>query len=179
MNNPAKFSKYLEKELRSDHAGETGAVFIYKGIACIAKLTKDTVLLELANHHGATESEHLRLIESILPEKMRSKLLVLWRLAGWLIGALPALFGRKAVFATIAAVETFVEKHYQAQIDHIETYGAPYGLLGLLRKCQADEIAHKIEAIASVSKDQNFILNLWCSIVGWGSSSAVVVARVV
>ena len=147
MNNAPKYSSYLERELRSDHAGETGAVFIYKGIACIAKLSKDAVLLELARHHGLTESEHLKLIESILPEKMRSKLLVLWRLAGWLIGALPSLFGRKAVFATIVAVETFVEKHYQTQIDHIENYGAPYGLLGLLKKCQADEIAHKAEAI--------------------------------
>jgi demethoxyubiquinone hydroxylase (CLK1/Coq7/Cat5 family) len=36
----------------------------------------------------------------------------LWRVAGWLTGALPALFGRAAVLRTIDAVETFVEGHY-------------------------------------------------------------------
>ena len=35
---------------------------------------------------------------------------------GWLTGALPALFGRKAIFATIEAVETFVDHHYAQQI---------------------------------------------------------------
>lgn len=31
-------NSYLVRELRSNHAGETGAVYIYKGIAAIAKL---------------------------------------------------------------------------------------------------------------------------------------------
>ena len=30
-------STHLERELRSDHAGETGAVFIYRGIATVAR----------------------------------------------------------------------------------------------------------------------------------------------
>ena len=34
---------------------------------------------------------------------------------GWLTGAL-LLFGRKAIFATIEAVETFVDHHYAQQI---------------------------------------------------------------
>ena len=37
----APYSKYLEQELRSDHAGETGAVYIYKGIIAVATLLKD------------------------------------------------------------------------------------------------------------------------------------------
>jgi ubiquinone biosynthesis monooxygenase Coq7 len=74
-------NNYLERELRSDHAGETGAVFIYKGIAKVAKIINDSELSHLANEHGATESEHLALIESVLPVNLRSRLLVLWCIA--------------------------------------------------------------------------------------------------
>ena len=42
-----KLSTYLERELRSDHAGETGAVSIYQGIAAVAKWRGDEVMLSL------------------------------------------------------------------------------------------------------------------------------------
>jgi 3-demethoxyubiquinol 3-hydroxylase len=168
---------YLERELRSDHAGETGAVFIYKGIAAVAKISNDAELLSLAKHHGATEEAHLQLIESVLANHLRSHLLALWRIAGWLIGAIPAMFGRRAVYATVMAVETFVEQHYQSQIDYLIKSGTDPELLALLKRCQADEIAHKNEAKAMVLAALPFALRIWCAVVRWGSSSAVMVAR--
>jgi ubiquinone biosynthesis monooxygenase Coq7 len=75
----APYSKYLEQELRSDHAGETGAVYIYKGIIAVATLLKDQELIRFAEEHGATEAEHLQLIEAVLKEKYRSRLLGPWR----------------------------------------------------------------------------------------------------
>ena len=104
---------HLQRELRSDHAGETGAVYIYKGIVAVAQWRDDVEMLTFAKAHGATEADHLSQIEHWLPMAQRSLLLGPWRLAGWLTGALPALFGRRAVFGTIAAVETFVDHHYQ------------------------------------------------------------------
>ena len=171
------YSVYLERELRSDHAGETGAVYIYKGIIAIATLRKDPELINFAEHHGATEAEHLRLIEDVLEKNYRSRLLVPWRIAGWLTGAIPALFGRKAVYATIAAVETFVEQHYQQQIDHIKKQGGHEELLELLIQCQADEIAHKDEARSKAIAPMSPILRLWCMLVGSGSATAVLLAR--
>ena len=171
------YSKYLEQELRSDHAGETGAVYIYKGIIAVATLRKDRDLIDFAQHHGATEAEHLKLIELVLEKKYRSHLLGLWRLAGWLTGAIPTLFGRKAVYATIDAVETFVEKHYQQQIDYLKQQGGHDQLLELLLRCQADEIAHKNEARSKASSALPGILRLWCALVGGGSAGAVLLAR--
>jgi len=168
---------YLERELRSDHAGETGAVYIYKGIAAVAKISNDAELLSLAKHHGATEEAHLQLIESVLANNLRSHLLAMWRVAGWLIGAIPAMFGRRAVYATIMAVETFVEQHYQSQIDYLIKSGTSPDLLALLKRCQADEIAHKNEAKAMVFEVLPLALRVWCAVVRWGSSSAVMVAR--
>ena len=76
------YSAYIEQELRSDHAGETGAVYIYKGIIAIATLRKDQELIRFAKNHGSTEAEHLQLMESVLEKKYRSLLLGPWRIAG-------------------------------------------------------------------------------------------------
>jgi len=48
-------SIHLQRELRSDHAGELGAVFIYRGMMQVAKLKKDRALLEFAAAHSATD----------------------------------------------------------------------------------------------------------------------------
>ncbi len=173
-------SLHMERELRSDHAGETGAVFIYRGIAAIVAWRGDAELLAFARRHGDTEAEHLRLVEAWLPPHRRSRLLGPWRLAGWLTGALPALAGRRAVHATIAAVETFVDLHYQQQIDHLQRHGGPDGLLPLLQRCQADERHHRQEAeqaAARAGAELPWPLRLWCATVGAGSAAAVVLAR--
>lgn len=174
----ALFSPYLQQELRSDHAGETGAVYIYKGITAIAKLSNDIELMSFAQNHGATEAEHLKLMETVLSTDLQSGLLLLWRVAGWLIGAISASFGRKTVYATIAAVETFVEQHYQAQIDYLQSNCSHDGLLELLLRCQADEIEHKHQAsIANNGSKPGFILRAWCSLISIGSRGAVAVCR--
>ena len=173
----APLSVYLERELRSDHAGETGAVAIYKGIAAVATWRGDDELLNFALQHGATEAEHLRLIEAWFPPARHSRLLGPWRIARWLTGALPALFGRRAVYATVAAVETFVDQHYQQQIDHLQCHGGPDGLLALLLRCQSDERHHRDEAAGLAGTRVSWLLRAWCRVVGSGSAAAVVLAR--
>ncbi|MBC7446006.1 MAG: demethoxyubiquinone hydroxylase family protein, partial [Polaromonas sp.] len=42
----------LVADLRSDHAGETGAVWIYRGMLCV---TRDAAVRTFATHHLATE----------------------------------------------------------------------------------------------------------------------------
>ncbi|WP_231624541.1 demethoxyubiquinone hydroxylase family protein [Limnohabitans sp. 63ED37-2] len=184
MNNPAppehpshQLSRHMVREMRSDHAGETGAVYIYKGITAVARWRQDAQLLAFAKEHGDTEAEHLRLLEAWLPAYQPSRLLVPWCIAGWLTGALPALFGRRAVYGTIAAVETFVDVHYQQQIDHLQVHGGPEGLLPLLQRCQADEQHHRDEAAALAGPKKSWLLRLWCAVVGSGSAAAVVLAR--
>lgn len=172
-----RYSLHLERELRSDHAGETGAVYIYKGIVAVARWRDDAELLTFAQQHGATEAEHLALLETLLPAAQRSRLLVPWRIAGWLTGALPALVGRRAVYATIEAVETFVDQHYQQQVDCLEQEGGPEELLQILLRCQADECHHRDEAAALAGVTRTRAMRLWCALVGSGSAGAVALAR--
>lgn len=173
----AALSSHLIRELRSDHAGETGAVMIYRGLAAVARRRRHAELLRFATRHGRTELDHLQMVETWLAPAQRSRLLGAWRVAGWLTGALPALAGPRAVYATIAAVETFVDRHYQQQIDHVRQHGGPDGLLDLLLSCQADEQAHRDEAAALAGGRPSWMLRAWCALVGAGSAAAVVLAR--
>ena len=170
----AAMPAWLVADVRSDHAGETGAVMIYRGILAVSR---DPDIRHFAEHHLATECEHLALIEAILPVAERTKLLWLWRIMGWLTGALPALFGANAVYATIDAVETFVDHHYQEQIDRLEPDGEFANLRELLLKCQQDEISHRDEARHLAESRPGVVLSCWRWIVGTGSSAAVVLAR--
>lgn len=162
-------------DLRTDHAGETGAVCIYLGVL---RFSRDTALRAFAQSHLATEQVHLRLIEHWLSMNHRSRVLPVWRLAGFLTGALPALIGPRAVYATIEAVETFVDHHYNEQIRRLETQPSLAALRQTLMTCQLDEIAHRDEAAAARGPaEPGFILRTWCRLVDVGSRSAVAVCR--
>jgi ubiquinone biosynthesis monooxygenase Coq7 len=170
----SEMPRWLARELRSDHAGEYGAVMIYRGILAVSR---DSRVRQFAEHHLLTERRHLALMDEIVPCSGRTRLIPLWHLMGWLTGALPALVGPQAVFATIEAVEQFVDQHYQQQIDQLEAQGE-YGVLRqTLLDCQADEVSHRDEATQLASPQRSALLRLWCAVVGIGSAVAVVAAR--
>ena len=165
---------WLQQELRSDHAGEYGAVMIYRGVLAVSR---DESVRQFAEHHLLTEQKHLALMETIIPASGRTRLLPVWRVMGWLTGALPALLGRQAVFATIEAVETFVDHHYEQQLVRLNSQGEYGALRQVLVDCQADEVSHRDEATQLASPDRSWLLRLWCAIVGSGSAGAVVAAK--
>lgn len=162
-------------DLRTDHAGETGAVCIYKGVL---RFARDPALRAFAERHMATEQAHLRHIEAWLPLAERSRLLPLWRMAGWLTGALPALWGPRQVYATIEAVERFVDQHYEEQIRRLETQSDLRPLQHTLLECQGDEVAHRDEAAAARGPQKpGPLLRAWCQVVDTGSRAAVGICR--
>ena len=173
----------LVADLRTDHAGESGAVMIYRGILSV---TDDIRLRHFAQAHLATETHHLAQIEPLLTPAQRSRLLPLWHIAGWLTGALPALVGPRAVYATIEAVETFVDQHYAEQIDAIDRHD-PLGtdpplqsVRALLQVCRSDEIVHRDEAAALFAEGggrASLVLRGWVLAVGAGSRVAVKICR--
>lgn len=166
----------LRRELRTDHAGETGAVMIYRGVLAVSR---DPDVRAFARHHLDTEQQHLQWIEAVVPRPGRSRLLPIWRLSGWLTGALPALFGPRAVFATIQTVETFVDRHYEAQLRQIDALARDdlAELRALLARCQSDELAHRDDAHARWDQQPGALLRLWLWLVRHGSEQAVGVCR--
>lgn len=167
--------KQVAADLRTDHAGETGAVFIYRGVL---RFARDPELRAFAQRHLTTEQAHLLVIESWLPERQRSRLLPVWRLAGFLTGALPALRGPRAVYATIEAVETFVDQHYDEQVRRLQAFPELATLRQTLLNCQGDEVAHRNEAAAARGSGKpSVLLRAWCWLVDAGSKGAVTLSR--
>ena len=170
-------------DIRSDQAGETGAVWIYLGILAV---TRDAQVRVFAREHLRTERQHLVAMNALLPIFRRSKLLIFWRIAGFLTGAIPSVFGPRAVFATIEAVERFVESHYQGQITQLSGLLGHDALRSLLIDCQTDEREHRLDAMKRGAQGMDLPrslpmpmpIRMWCRLVGSGSEFAVKLARV-
>ncbi len=125
----------------------------------------------------ATEREHLARLGALLPLNQRSTFLPLWRVAGWLTGFVPAVFGPRAVYATIDAVETFVDHHYEDQIRKLPADGPGGALRALPMAYQADEVHHRGQARAAGATAGGKLIQAWQWLVGTGSAQAVTAAR--
>ena len=147
--------------LRSDHAGEIGAVNIYKGILWCAK---DPVVLAFANCHLEVESKHLASVESILTRKKRSILSPLWVVAGRLLGLMAVFGGKNFLFSTIASVEEFVVEHYEQQLSFFSGT-----VQELLKDMMVDENTHREDAAHRSSRRYM----LWDILVKKGCGLAV------
>jgi ubiquinone biosynthesis monooxygenase Coq7 len=128
----------LVQDLRSDHAGETGAVWIYAGAkAAMTFGSPDRYSPEaraFVSMHHATEAEHLAYFDRLLDMRMKSKLLPLWKISGWCLGFFPTLIGGEpALFLTVEAVETFVEEHYKVGREERRVVGGFAGVPTLIR----------------------------------------------
>ena len=162
------------RELRSDHAGEAGAVQIYRGILAVSC---NEAVRDFAHEHLATEQRHLAFFEGWLSPGARSRAVPLWKSAGWLLGATASLFGADCVFRTINAVETFVDGHYGAQIERMGQDARLSDLVVLLERFREDEVEHRDDAAARSGANDAWIARAWASLIGTGSEIGVMVAR--
>lgn len=131
------FDPWLLAEMRSNHAGETGAVRIYDGALwalsvrrkarCSGGAVGDALLggpwpkyeeqlRDFATEHRASEAEHAVLLDAVLDDDEKSKLLPAWSAAGFVLGAISTLWCPRGMYVTTEAVEAFVEGHYGEQI---------------------------------------------------------------
>lgn len=147
-------SARLAEILRVDHAGELGAVHIYRGQRAVfaqakgrEKITAD--LTEMEGH----EAVHLARFDKLLNEgKVRPTAMApLWRVAGFALGAGTALLGEKAAHACTEAVEDVIEKHYAGQIAELE--GRDPELAAELSKFRDEELAHRDHALSEGAQE--------------------------
>lgn len=172
---------WIVPAVRSDQAGETGAVHIYRAML---RFGRDRSLHPMLREHLEQESRHLKALDALLPWKHRSRLLPVWRVAGYLTGLVPALFGTRWMLATIESVEQFVDRHYLDQITALEAAGGHEALLETLMRFRADELRHRDDAIHSLealdlrnAPNRSWLLSVWQAAVGRGSALAVEAAK--
>lgn len=147
-------SARLAEILRVDHAGELGAVHIYRGQRAVlgAAPGHERIAGQLEEMEGH-EAVHLARFDKLLNEhRVRPTAMApLWRVAGFALGAGTALLGEKAAHACTEAVEDVIEKHYAGQIAELE--GRDPELAAELTKFRDEEIAHRDHALEEGARD--------------------------
>jgi ubiquinone biosynthesis monooxygenase Coq7 len=144
-----------EEMLRVDHAGEYGAVQIYRGQrAVFGRLPHKRRMTELLTEMEEGEKKHLEAFDRLLAERgARPTLLApLWNAAGFALGAGTALMGEKAAMACTSAVESVIEGHYQEQVDELEGAGEEE-LRSTFAEFREDELGHHDTAIAEGAEE--------------------------
>ncbi len=135
--------------IRVDHAGEYGAVQIYRGQRAVFDAARGKERTgRLIAKMEAGEAAHLETFDRLVAERgVRPTLMApVWRAAGFGLGALTALLGEKAAHACTAAVEEVIEQHYAAQCTAIGDRDPE--LQDIVARFRIDEMGHKASALA-------------------------------
>ena len=139
----------LAEILRVDHAGELGAVHIYRGQRAVLNRARghDRIAWQLQEME-AQEALHLAAFDRHLTERrVRPTLMApVWRAAGFALGAATALIGEAAAHACTEAVEDVIEQHYAGQI--AEVADSEPDLAAELSRFRDEELAHRDLALA-------------------------------
>jgi ubiquinone biosynthesis monooxygenase Coq7 len=161
--------------LRVDHAGEVGAVEIYRGQAWVLRGTSMEGTLR---HMQEGEVEHLQRLDTLLGERRvrPSLLLPLWRAAGFALGVASGLLGKKSAMAATVSVESSISRHYNSQVrELLEEAGkgaqAPGDeeLMAVFSKHRDEEVAHHDAALGLGAKEapgfqvQDAAIQMGCS----------------
>ncbi len=141
-------ARRIEAMIRVDHAGEYGAVQIYRGQRAVfdrveARAHAARVIAEME----AGEAEHLKTFDRMIAERgVRPTIMApIWRVAGFGLGAVTALMGEAAAHACTEAVEDVIEDHYKRQSERLGRDDPE--LKEVIDRFREDEIGHKETAI--------------------------------
>ncbi len=142
----------ITQMIRVDQAGEYGAIRIYKGqLDALRKHPTSFLIKEMK----AQEQEHLNSFNQLLTERNIKPTIFtpLWHVGGYVLGALTAKLGAKAAMACTVAVEEVIDQHYAGQIEELEQNDLEPELVNILKRFQADEIAHKDQSLEAGAAD--------------------------
>jgi len=163
--------------LRVDHAGEMGAVAIYRGQRAVlgAAPGHERIAGQLAEME-AQEAVHLARFDKLLTERQvrPTAMAPLWRLAGFALGAGTALMGDKAVHACTEAVENVIEQHYAGQIAELSERDPE--LATELAKFRDEELAHRDQAVDEGARAAP-AYSLLSAVIGAGCRAAIKISE--
>ncbi len=133
----------IDQMIRVDHAGEYGAARIYAGQ--LAVMGNRAAVAPAIGRMKAQEARHLAVFDDLITRRrVRPTLLhPLWHVAGYALGVGTALLGPQAAMACTVAVETEIDRHYQAQRDALASGSGDPELAAHIADFQADEVEHR------------------------------------
>jgi 3-demethoxyubiquinol 3-hydroxylase len=160
--------------IRVNQAGEYGAARIYAGQLAVlgGRHSSD----RLIRHMAAQEQRHLDVFNAMMAKRsVRPTLLQpFWHAAGFGLGAVTALMGPRAAMACTAAVETEIDRHYEAQREALGDSDPE--LSDAIADFQAEEVEHRETAIAH-GAEQTPGYPLLSAVIRAGCRAAIAVSQ--
>lgn len=144
----------LGEILRVDHAGEYGAVQIYRAQRAVfeGRRGREAISADLTEMQGHEQVHKDRFDALLNQHQVRpTALLPLWHVAAVGLGVGTALMGEKAAHACTEAVESVIEQHYAHQIAELKDRDP--ALAAELTKFRDEELAHHDHAIDHGSRE--------------------------
>jgi len=141
----------VKRILKVNHAGEYGAIRIYRAQIWIARRLYPDVLrfLEETLEH---EVEHCKLFKGAMPQRQARpcRIMSLWGNGGFVLGFMTALLGRQGIWICTEAVEATVHKHLDDQLYFLKTRDPElYALIDEIREEELSHLHHAQEQISS------------------------------
>lgn len=167
----------LAEILRVDHAGELGAVAIYRGQrAVLGQAPRHARIAEQLAEMEQHEAVHLARFDRLLNERRvrPTALAPVWRLAGFALGAGTALMGDKAAHACTEAVENVIEQHYAGQVAELAERDP--ALAAELEQFRQEELAHRDLAVDEGAREAPGYA-LLSAVIGAGCRAAIKISE--
>lgn len=144
--------EYANRVLKVNHAGEHGAVNIYRGQILAARLTAPSMLGEL-KEFKSHEEKHRSIFWAELQHRNRPrcKSYFLCGIGGFFLGLITGLCGRRAIAATTVAVERVVLGHLQHQLVTLGNDPRAYKAVSAIVK---EERHHHDQSASHIKHDQ-------------------------
>lgn len=165
----------VRRILKVNHAGEYGAIRIYRAqIAVSKRLCPDvTVLLAQMLEHEISHCEKFR---SAMPSRRARpcRIMSLWGWGGALLGWVTAILGRRMIWITTAAVESTVHRHLDDQLRFLAH--RDHELFQLIDGIRDEELSHlrtaeaEIEQVAFLEKFARLVISAVIEVLIWLST---------
>lgn len=125
-----------KKILKVDHAGEFGAINIYRSQILVSRIFRKEYV-PMLEKFLADEQRHLEIFWVEIKKRKGIKCKSYWLcgIGGYLMGFISALLGKKGVMACTWAVESIVTEHLKNQLTYLnnindkEAYNAVHSIL--------------------------------------------------
>ena len=131
----------VRRILKVNHAGEYGAIRIYRAQIAVAKWRCKDVVPEL-EHMLEHEVEHCRVFREAMPTRLSRpcRVMSLWGWGGSVLGFVTAVMGRQTIWTCTAAVETAVHRHLDEQLHFLR--GRDQELYAAILAIREEELSH-------------------------------------
>jgi ubiquinone biosynthesis monooxygenase Coq7 len=164
-------SRFGERILKVDHAGEHGAVCIYSAQRWVASWRAPELVMEL-DEFLAHERSHRAIFASELARRSVGRCKAYWLCGagGAVLGLVTGLIGRRAIHATTAAIERVVLAHLEEQLQSLsDDPAARAAVTAIIRDEQThhDRAVGQIQQIDTLHRVLDFVVSRSTEAVIW------------